>query len=139
MDTPLWQERTGSATEALYAARRVTRQFVSLAPDMIAFYVEENVVPLVIKMKSEVLLGRHSESGTSQPHVDLSPYNAYCKGISRLHAAIRRRDHRLFIEDLGSTNGSWLNNMRLMPFTPRPLQPGDLIQLSQLQITVHFS
>ncbi len=119
--------------------RRATRQFTALAPDTIAFYVEDNDVPLVLKLRGEVLLGRQSANSTSQPHVDLSSYNAFGKGISRLHAAIRRREHHLFIEDLGSTNGSWLNNTRLIPFAARLLQPGDLIQLSQLQLTVYFS
>jgi hypothetical protein len=140
LDTPQWQEQTGTAPEALRAVvRRATRQFSPLASDTIAFYIEQNDIPLICRLGTEILLGRHSESGTSQPHVDLSSYNAYGKGISRLHAAIRRREHHVFIEDLGSTNGSWLNNARLMPFAPRLLQPGDVIQLSQLQITVYFS
>jgi pSer/pThr/pTyr-binding forkhead associated (FHA) protein len=55
-----------------------------------------------------------------------------------MHAIIRRTEQGLVIEDLASSNGSWLNGVRLAPFSPRPLQSGDHLALSQLEIVVHF-
>ncbi len=129
----------GNVPDELRAVRRVTRRFTPLVPNTIAIYVEESDTPLVIEVKDQILLGRYTVGGPSQPHVDLSPYGAYTKGVSRLHAVIRREAGSLFVEDLGSTNGSWLNNTRLIPFSARTLQAGDLVQLSQLQLTVYFS
>ncbi len=137
-DTPQWQT-TGNVPEEFRTARRAARRFSPVAPNTIALVIGDHDAPLVIEVRNQVLLGRHTPGGTSQPDIDLSPYRAFVKGVSRLHAVIHRMEHCLSIEDLGSTNGSWLNNIRLIPFAARPLQPGDLILLSQLQITVYFS
>jgi hypothetical protein len=48
--------------------------------------------------------------------------------ISRHHAQIRLSATGATIEDLGSTNGTWVNNYRL--FDPQPLMPGDMIRLA---------
>jgi len=48
--------------------------------------------------------------------------------ISRHHAQIRLLPGEAVIEDLGSTNGTWVNAQRLMG--PHTLTPGDLIRLA---------
>jgi ABC-type multidrug transport system ATPase subunit len=49
--------------------------------------------------------------------------------VSRRHARITRRDQNFFIEDLGSSNGTFVNDQQLAG--PRQLQPGDQIRLGQ--------
>jgi pSer/pThr/pTyr-binding forkhead associated (FHA) protein len=44
----------------------------------------------------------------------------------------------LSVEDLGSSNGSWLNSTRLQPYVPAPLKSGDRLRLSQIEIEVYF-
>src|SRR5919197_3430532 len=44
--------------------------------------------------------------------------------ISRRHARIRREGDRVAIEDLGSSNGTWVNNRRV---TQAALEPGDVV------------
>jgi ABC-type multidrug transport system ATPase subunit len=51
-------------------------------------------------------------------------------GISRRHAEISRRDNQHIIEDLNSTNGTFLNGARLAG--PTPLRSGDIIGLGQV-------
>ncbi|MDA8268857.1 MAG: FHA domain-containing protein [Actinomycetota bacterium] len=46
---------------------------------------------------------------------------------SSLHARLYRRDGALWIEDLGSTNGTWVNAQRVV--TPVKLGRGDLVQV----------
>ena len=46
---------------------------------------------------------------------------------SSRHARISREGHVLVIEDLGSTNGTYLNEELLE--TPRPLHPGDRLRI----------
>ena len=52
--------------------------------------------------------------------------------ISRMHAKIEQHQNpsglnELVIEDLNSTNGTFLNNASLAPYNKTPLSPGDLI------------
>lgn len=54
--------------------------------------------------------------------------------ISREHARIVRRGGYYWIEDMGSTNGTFVNGLRI--FTPQLLQPGDEIQLGRTKLTV---
>ncbi|MEM1417795.1 MAG: GGDEF domain-containing protein [Myxococcota bacterium] len=48
------------------------------------------------------------------------------RGLSRRHVRIRRRNDRFWIEDLGSTNGTFLNGDRVLMATP--LEDGDRVQ-----------
>ncbi len=49
--------------------------------------------------------------------------------ISRHHAQLTWRSTTYLLEDLGSANGTWVNNARIT--APVTLQPGDVIGLSQ--------
>ncbi len=48
-------------------------------------------------------------------------------GCSSRHAVLRREGGRWSLEDLGSTNGTWVNGQRLEQ--PHPLKEGDRIQV----------
>ena len=50
------------------------------------------------------------------------------EGVSRLHARILRRDKQYFIEDLNSTNGTYLNDVQLEYHQPQALQRNDRIR-----------
>ncbi len=45
--------------------------------------------------------------------------------VSRLHAEFRADPEKLELVDLGSTNGTFVNSVRLAPNQPRRLEPGD--------------
>ncbi|AVH72450.1 FHA domain-containing protein [Nostoc sp. 'Lobaria pulmonaria (5183) cyanobiont'] len=51
--------------------------------------------------------------------------------VSRIHARIQIHINNYFIEDLGSSNGTFVNNTRLEPRTPCPINIGDKIDLGQ--------
>ncbi|MBN2098163.1 MAG: FHA domain-containing protein [Dehalococcoidia bacterium] len=76
-------------------------------------------------------VGRWDADGGSFPEVDLSnddPGNF----ISRKHARITLKGNAFWIEDLGSTNGTYLNKgARLMPGSPQELHSGDEIVLGR--------
>jgi pSer/pThr/pTyr-binding forkhead associated (FHA) protein len=52
------------------------------------------------------------------------------KTISRRHARVSRKGGQWRIEDIGSTNGTWVNGRRLERGRPHPLAPGDSVNLS---------
>jgi pSer/pThr/pTyr-binding forkhead associated (FHA) protein len=47
--------------------------------------------------------------------------------VSQLHARVFARDGKLFVEDLGSTNGTYLNHKKVS--SPVPMQRGDHLQV----------
>lgn len=47
------------------------------------------------------------------------------RAVSRQHAQILLRDDQYFVEDLGSSNGTFVNNQRLQPRVPAPFNEGD--------------
>ena len=46
--------------------------------------------------------------------------------ISQMHARLSLGESGVVLEDLGSTNGTWVNNQRV---TEAELQPGDLVRV----------
>jgi pSer/pThr/pTyr-binding forkhead associated (FHA) protein len=55
--------------------------------------------------------------------------------ISRAHAAVGFRDGGFFVQDLGSTNGTFVNGSRR---ERAPLGDGDEIQMGRLHLRVHW-
>ncbi|MBF0423998.1 MAG: FHA domain-containing protein [Magnetococcales bacterium] len=52
--------------------------------------------------------------------------------ISRQHARLTVSHELLFLEDLGSTNGTFVGGQRLQPFQPVPISLGDKCQLGKI-------
>lgn len=86
--------------------------------------------------RTEFTLGRVSEAQPIMPDIDLTPYQAYASGVSRLHAVLKREGKRVFVMDLGSSNGSYLNGKRLKPNTEQTVEHGDLLVLGKLKIQI---
>lgn len=75
----------------------------------------------------EAYLGRWDADNGIFPDVDLDAHDPEAK-VSRRHARILRENDRYFIEDLGSTNGTFVNRgRRLIPGNRQPLEDGDEI------------
>lgn len=53
---------------------------------------------------------------------------------SRQHAVITYEDGRLSIEDLNSSNGTFVNRARIYPGQKRPLKANDIIQIGTVQM-----
>jgi pSer/pThr/pTyr-binding forkhead associated (FHA) protein len=76
---------------------------------------------------SESNIGRWDADGGVFPDVDLDSDDPEAK-VSRRHARIVKRDGNYVIEDLGSTNGTFVNRgRRLAPGDRQPLKDGDEI------------
>jgi DNA-binding response OmpR family regulator len=57
------------------------------------------------------------------------------KRVSREHARVQREGWRVILEDLGSTNGTFLNDERLL--TPMELHDEDRITIGDVTLTFH--
>ncbi|MGZ9224052.1 MAG: FHA domain-containing protein [Anaerolineales bacterium] len=91
---------------------------------------------LPLASRNEFTLGRLSEGQPIMPDIDLTPYQAYASGVSRLHAVVKRDANRVMVMDLGSSNGTYLNGRRLNPHTEESLNHGDIVALGKLKIQV---
>jgi hypothetical protein len=75
----------------------------------------------------ESQIGRWDADGGIFPDVDLDSDDPEAK-VSRRHARVTMTDGKHFLEDLGSTNGTFVNRgKRLPPGTRQPLNDGDEI------------
>ena len=90
------------------------------------------IIPL--EGRSDYTIGRVSEGQSILPDVDLSPFDAYTQGVSRLHATFRVREGGYFIEDLGSSNGTRINNTKIPPLIEQSVHHGDVISLGRFKI-----
>jgi hypothetical protein len=75
--------------------------------------------------EDESHIGRWDADGGIFPDVDLDSDDPEAK-VSRRHARITHRGEKYYIEDLGSTNGTFVNRgRRLLPGDRQPLRDGD--------------
>ena len=58
------------------------------------------------------------------------------RSVSRRHVRLTRRDGRLRVEDLNSTNGTRVNGRRLEPFAPCVLATGDAVVLGDVPLAL---
>jgi len=86
----------------------------------------QETVPVDLERKS--IIGREDLSSDNHPDIDLVPFGALEKGVSRIHAALERREDTLTLIDMGSSNGTFLNGQRLARNQPRVLRDGDEIR-----------
>lgn len=103
----------------------------------IAVYIQGLSKPTYVEAGSEFVLGRRVGT-TSEGLLDLSPWGAYHLGLSRRHAVIRRAGSGYEVLDLGSINGTWLDDERLVPHKAYPLPSGAHLRLGSMRLYVVY-
>ncbi len=75
------------------------------------------------------------EEGEIKVGRDLSGCNFFLigPGISRVHALIKKEGDGVFIKDLGSTNGTYINNKKIEANVMVPAKYGDLISFAGVE------
>jgi hypothetical protein len=79
----------------------------------------------VFELGDELTMGRAEGCGVSLPDDTF---------VSQVHARVFRRDGSLFVEDLGSTNGTFLNRKAVSG--PMALHKGDRVQVGRSVLEV---
>lgn len=90
------------------------------------------ILPLV--GREEYTLGRISQGQSILPDIDLAPFDGYSQGVSRLHATFKLKNNNLYIEDLGSSNGTRINENKIDPHSDQLIHHGDVISLGRFKI-----
>lgn len=91
---------------------------------------------LILSGQDDFTIGRTSEGQSIIPDIDLSPYNAYQEGVSRIHASVKIHAGVVNIIDLNSINGTSINENKITPNIYYPLEEGDIITLGRMKLQV---
>ena len=87
----------------------------------------------------ESYIGRWDADNGVFPDIDLDAHDQDAK-VSRRHARITYRGNIHMIEDLGSTNGTFVNRgRRLLPGSPQVLSDGDEIIVGKTFLRFHIN
>ena len=128
------QRKSEESTQTPEAA--AASGFFSSFPPVIRLKIASTHRNLEIKLEKILYLGRLDPVANIYPEVDLTNDNGLEFGVSRQHLRVLRRDEGIFIEDLGSINGSFINGQKLLPYQIEPLADGDIIRLGRLDVEV---
>jgi pSer/pThr/pTyr-binding forkhead associated (FHA) protein len=83
-------------------------------------------------------LGRFDMGAKGDDEIDLTPYGAQDRGVSRHHAVLHLEGDHLYLTDLGSTNGTYVSGDRLVENTPTIVHKGDEVLLGRLAVQIMF-
>ncbi|MCK6627252.1 MAG: FHA domain-containing protein [Anaerolineae bacterium] len=105
---------------------------------LLCLKIGDNKREVEIPLNKFISLGRMDPTANIFPEIDLTHDGDLAKSVSRRHLSIYWQNGTIFIEDLGSINGTFVNGCRLAPYLPERLNDGDLLQLGRLLIEVKF-
>jgi pSer/pThr/pTyr-binding forkhead associated (FHA) protein len=120
-----WVVRGLSVADSRPAAERGARRgrepAPTLPPGPSALLVkgDGDAKPRTVKLSASMTVGR-------APECELRIDDTYA---SQQHARLFARNNSWFVEDLGSTNGTFVNDQKLA--APAMLQPGDRVRVGQ--------
>lgn len=92
------------------------------------FHVQSNTVVEIPQNLSVIHIGKPNDR--IPPDVDVAGF-ANSEIVSRIHADIRLEGDAYYIEDVGSSNGTYVNNLPLLPGNRHRLRVGDRIALGK--------
>jgi FHA domain-containing protein len=120
-----WVVRGLSVAEAPGAAERGGRRGREAAPSLpsgpssLLVQGSGDARPRTVRLAASMTIGR-------APECELRLEDTYA---SQQHARLFARNNAWFVEDLGSTNGTFVNDQKLA--APAMLQPGDKVRVGQ--------
>lgn len=90
----------------------------------------------LVDISAGALVGRAHDNGKVVPDIDLGQDGGFDAGISRRHAIISLRGNICVVEDLESSNGTFINGRRLLPHQPFPLHTNDELRFGTLTLRI---
>ena len=81
-----------------------------------------------------IQVGRADPDDAHAPELDLTPYGGQERGVSRRHATIQWIEGSYVLIDQHSSNGTWLNEVRLVAGYAYQIPPGASIRFGGLLV-----
>jgi multimeric flavodoxin WrbA len=88
--------------------------------------------PIPLPRQQQVLIGRVRPHVTPSPDIDLVPHGGEQAGVSRHHAKMWHDLDGWELEDMNSTNGTFVNDTQVLPGQRVRVHAGDVLRLGQL-------
>lgn len=107
--------------------------------DRIIFVIPSTGRRMKLDLGREISIGRVDSRQGIWPEVDLTLDRGVDSGVSRRHALVRNSDEGVVLVDLGSTNGTRINDKQLRPERPHILSHGDSVRFGQLLVQIYFA
>ncbi|HEX7395384.1 MAG TPA: FHA domain-containing protein [Anaerolineaceae bacterium] len=109
-------------------------QYVREIPDKgLAIYRINFIYPFDVRLESDFIIGRKT-NGAPEELLDLSPLEGYIMGVSKQHVRIQVVGNGYQITDLGSTNGTWVNEVRLSSNQPAILPNAARVRMGRMEL-----
>jgi pSer/pThr/pTyr-binding forkhead associated (FHA) protein len=84
--------------------------------------------------RSEFLVGRPDPVTGIQPEINLGPFDTM-RTLSRRHAKILREGGLYFLrEEVGTTNGTFVDGERIKTGAAVPLKPGNKLRFGSIEV-----
>jgi len=115
---------------------QITPSIAEKSESSLVLFLPEETTPIIFNDKDVITLGRLDRAANITPELDLTAYHGAELGVSRYHAVITRVNDRYHIKDMGSTNGTRVNDKKLPPYTLTPISRGDQIRVGHLTLVV---
>jgi len=107
-------------------------QFDTAKEPEIRLKIVTSGLEIVPKYRSELTIGRSYKNIV--PDIDLGPYGGSKAGVSRRHSRLLFKNMQWYIEDLASTNGTFVNNIKIAPHQLVAFKNGDTIRCGQIEL-----
>jgi len=144
--TLLAQENQFGSTRSIEQRGATAEQVAAL--DEPSPYTPGNTVQLILREGREPIeikvtpqkmrVGRRDLSNNYTPEIDLYAYAALLLGVSRQHAFMYAQDDKLYLQDNGSHNGTYVNHKRLDDGQVVALTTGDDVRMGELRFIINF-
>ena len=128
-----------SANEASKRPQRAQITDQPPQPWSVRLIATNHAIPMQLRIDDRAIIGRSDPEAKFKPQIDLAPYNALERGVSRRHAELRAGKDYLIIIDRNSTNGTQLNGYALSANEPYRLQHGDRLTIGTMELEVFVS
>ena len=86
-----------------------------------------------------IQVGRADPDGSAAPELDLTPFGGQERGVSRRHATIQWVEGGYVIIDQHSTNGTWLDGVRLVAGYAYQIPPGANVRMGGLLVQLSIA
>lgn len=85
--------------------------------------------------RTEMLIGCLDRDDGIYPDVDMTPFGGRTSGMSRRHALLRYAGGQWTVTDVGSANGTFVNDVAIAPNVPFVIQDNARLRFGALQVT----
>ncbi|MFC1961374.1 response regulator [Chloroflexota bacterium] len=135
-----WYEakKPTAQTKRLAGTAKLKSMPAEVRQDALIFFISGYQEPVAVVVPNRITVGRRSGSSSRRPHVDLDRYGAFDSGVSRIHAAIHRDQEGFYLEDLGSSNGTFIANVQIEANKRYPLKNAAEVSFGDLHVRIYF-